>query len=122
VRREEKVWGGRIPWITLSIYSFRVVGEQTAKTEVLFLSPAGQKKKKKAHKSPRRKMPCLSASLCVSSSHAFKDHTPGFSFICLRKKLSWNHKEWGITADLFEQSFISKYFIYPNCAYALYVL
>jgi len=83
-----------ILWITLTIYSLRLVGEQTgnhgSSVKYLFLSPAVEERKKKAHKSHRRKMPCLPASLFASSAHPFKGHTPRcFFFVKKKKKWTW---------------------------------
>jgi hypothetical protein len=57
-------------------------GKHGSSVKYLFLSPAAEERKKKAHKSHRRKMPCLSASLFASSAHPFKGHTPRCSFFC----------------------------------------
>jgi hypothetical protein len=91
VRKEKEGETERwILWITLTIYSLRLVGEQTgnhgSSVKYLFLSSAGEERKKKAHKSHRRKMPCLSASLFASSAHPFKGHTPRCFFLLLVKK------------------------------------
>lgn len=83
-----------ILWITLTIYSLRLVGEQTgnhgSSVKYLFLSPAVKERKKKAHKSHRRKMPCLPASLFASSAYPLKGHTPRcFFFFFVKKKWTW---------------------------------
>lgn len=81
-----------ILWITLTIYSLRLVGEQTgnhgSSVKYLFLSPAVEERKKKAHKSHRRKMPCLPASLFASSAHPFKGHTLRCFFWGVKKEMN----------------------------------